>query len=163
MPAFVQVDSSICCAGVPLMTTWQECAQYALAVMFLCTAGALHIPMKEDLIRMVPRIFPYPRLLMYVTGGFEVLGAIGLLIPATRSVAGFCLAALLITMFPANINAAIKHISLRGQSPTVVLATYHIRPLNQAFKSTFHVARSLPIPQRKSTIEMLSSTHLQKG
>ena len=104
--------------GVPLLTTWQEYAQYALAVMFLCTAGALLIPMKEDLIKMVPRIFPYPRLLMYVTGGFEVLGAIGLLIPATRSVTGFCLAALLITMFPANINAAIKHISLRGQSPT---------------------------------------------
>jgi uncharacterized membrane protein len=86
--------------------------------MFLFTAGALLIPMKEDLIKMVPRIFPYPRLLMYVTGGFEVLGAIGLLIPATRGVAGFCLAALFIAMFPANINATIKHISLRGKSPT---------------------------------------------
>ena len=104
--------------GVPLLTTWQEYAQYALAVMFLCMAGALLIPMKEDLIKMVPRIFPYPRLLIYVTGGFEVLGAIGLLIPATRSVAGFCLEALLIAMFPPNINAAIKHISLRGQSPS---------------------------------------------
>jgi uncharacterized membrane protein len=104
--------------GVPLLTTWQEYSQYALAVMFLCTAGALLTPMKEDLIKMVPRIFPYPRLLIYVTGGFEVLGAIGLLIPATRSVAGFCLEALLIAMFPANINAAIKHISLRGQSPS---------------------------------------------
>ena len=86
--------------------------------MFLCTVGSLLIPMKEDLIKMVPRIFPYPRLLMYVTGGFEVLGAIGPLIPATRGVVGFCLAALLITMFPAYVNAAIKHISLRGQSPT---------------------------------------------
>jgi len=103
--------------GVPLLTTWQEYAQYVLAVMLLCTAGTLLIPMKEDLIRMVPRIFPYPRLLIYVTGGFEVLGAIGLLIPATRGVAGFCLEALLIAMFPANINAAVKHISLRGQSP----------------------------------------------
>ena len=83
MPAFVQVDPSICCAGVPLLMTWQECAQYALAIMFLCTAGVLLIPIKEDLIKMVPRIFPYPRLLMYVTGGFEVLGAIGLVIPAT--------------------------------------------------------------------------------
>ena len=104
--------------GVPLLTTWQECAQYALTVMFLFTAGSLLIPMKEDLIKMVPRIFPYPRLLIYVTGGFEVLGAIGLLIPATRSVAGFSLEALLIAMFPANINAAIKHISLRRESPS---------------------------------------------
>jgi uncharacterized membrane protein len=86
--------------------------------MFLCTADSLLIPMKEDLIKMVPRIFPYPRLLMYVTGGFEVLGAIVLLIAATRSVAGFCLAALLIAMFPANLNAAITHIPLRGKSPS---------------------------------------------
>jgi uncharacterized membrane protein len=107
--------------GVPPLTTRQECAQYALAVMFLFTAGSLLIPMKEYLIKMIPRIFPYPRLLMYVTEGFEVLGAIGLLIPATRSGAGFCLAAQLIAMFPANINAAIKHIPLRGKSPNSVI------------------------------------------
>lgn len=42
----------------------------------------------------------------------------GLLLPATRSTAGLCLALLLIAMFPANINAARKHIQLRGKRPT---------------------------------------------
>ncbi len=98
--------------------TWQDCARYALAVLFLFTAGSRLTPMKEDLVKMVPRIFPYPRLLVYATGGLEVLGAIGLLVPATRNEAGFCLAALLIAMFPANVNAAIKHVPLRGKQPT---------------------------------------------
>ncbi len=104
--------------GVPLFTTWQDCVPYALALFFLFTSSARLTPMKEDLIKMVPKIFPYPRLLVYVTGGLEALGAIGLLIPATRSVAGFCLAALLLAMFPANINAALKHVPLRGKLPT---------------------------------------------
>jgi uncharacterized membrane protein len=53
-----------------------------------------------------------------VTGILEILGALGLLLPATRVAAGFCLAALLIAQFPANVYAALKHIPLRGKSPT---------------------------------------------
>lgn len=104
--------------GVPLLTNWQDCARYALAALFLFTASARLTPMKEDLVKMVPKIFPYPRLLVYVTGACEALGAIGLLIPATRSVASLSLVALLVAMFPANIDAALKHIPLRGKQPT---------------------------------------------
>lgn len=104
--------------GVPWWMSWQECTTYALAVMFLFTAGSRLTPMREDLLKMVPGMVPYPRLLVYVTGALEALGAIGLLLPATRSVAGLCLALLLIAMFPANINAARKHLQLRGKRPT---------------------------------------------
>ena len=37
---------------------------------------------------MVPEAFPSPRFLVYFTGILEVLGAVGLLIPVTRSLAG---------------------------------------------------------------------------
>lgn len=104
--------------GVPLLTNWQDCARYALAVLFLFTASARLTPMKEDLVKMVPKIFPYPRLLVYVTGACEALGAIGLLIPATRSVASLSLVALLVAMFQANIDAALKHVPLHGKQPT---------------------------------------------
>jgi hypothetical protein len=80
--------------GVPVFATWQECVRDAMVVLFLFTAGSRLTPMREGLIRMVPKYVPYPRLLVYVTGGLEALGAIGLLFPATRSAAGFCLAAL---------------------------------------------------------------------
>ncbi len=104
--------------GVPVFATWQECVRYAMVVLFLFTAGSRLTPMREELIRMVPKYIPYPRLLMYVTGALEALGAIGLLVPATRSAAGLCLAALLIALFPANVNAARKHLQLRGKQPT---------------------------------------------
>ena len=59
-----------------------------------------------DLVRMVPPRFPRPELLVTVTGVLEILGAIGLLIPATAKLAALCLALLLTALFPANIHAA---------------------------------------------------------
>jgi uncharacterized membrane protein len=74
--------------------------------------------MKEDLIKMVPKPFPYPRQIVFVAGVLEILGAIGLLIPLVRTAAGICLAILFVAMVPANINAALKQIPLRGRPAT---------------------------------------------
>ncbi len=104
--------------GVDPFSTWQVSAAWALAVMFLFTASAHFTKTKEDLIGMVPRAFPSPRLLVYLTGVLEILGAVGLLVPMTRSFAGLGLVVLLVAMFPANINAARKGIPLRGKRPT---------------------------------------------
>ena len=104
--------------GVDLFSTWEVSAAWALAVMFLFTASAHFTKTKEDLIAMVPKAFPNPRLLVYVTGVLEILGAVGLLVPLTRSLAGLGLALLLVAMFPANINAARKGIELSGKLPT---------------------------------------------
>lgn len=104
--------------GLAMFATWQLAAVAALAVMFLFTAASHFMPMKEDLIKMVPRGWPYPRQIVFVTGICEILGAIGLLLPATRGIAGLCLAVLLVAMFPANVHAALKHVPLRGKSPT---------------------------------------------
>src|SRR5215470_2631053 len=67
----------------------------ALAVMFFLTASAHWGRRRPDLIRMVPPIFPRPDLIVTITGVLEILGAIGLLIPALAPFAGACLAALL--------------------------------------------------------------------
>src|SRR5215208_6687374 len=104
--------------GVEPFTTWQVSAAWALAVMFLFTASAHFTKTREDLIAMVPKAFPNPGLLVYFTGVLEVLGAIGVLIPATRTLAGLGLVLLLVAMFPANVNAARKGIPLRGKLPT---------------------------------------------
>ena len=58
------------------------------------------------------------RLFVFVTGILEILGAIGLLILQVRTAAGICLAILFVAMFPANINAALKQVPLRGKSAT---------------------------------------------
>jgi DoxX-like family len=85
---------------VGALATWQHSACYALVVMFVFTGIAHFNKMKHDLARMVPTMFPRPLLLVYFTGLLEFMGAVGLLLPRFRSVAGICLIVLLIAIFP---------------------------------------------------------------
>jgi uncharacterized membrane protein len=48
-------------------------------------------------------------LLVWISGVAEILGGIGVLIPATRHLAAWCLIALLIAVLPANIQMALDH------------------------------------------------------
>jgi uncharacterized membrane protein len=86
--------------------------------MFLFTASAHWGKRRRDLIAMVPRIFPRPELMVSATGAFEILGGLGLLIPAVAPVAAACLAMLLIGLFPANISAAREHLTIGGRPAT---------------------------------------------
>jgi uncharacterized membrane protein len=104
-------------AGVAALT-WQWSLRIALATMFMFTAAAHFNAMRKDLIAMVPPIFPAPGLLVTITGVLEVVGAIGLLYPPTAPWAAIGLALLMIAMFPANVYAARKKLTLRGRPAT---------------------------------------------
>ena len=104
--------------GFEPLSEWRTAAACALAVMFLFTASAHFGRSKRDLIAMVPSVFPRPELLVSATGVLEILGAVGLLVPASRSLAGTGLVLLLVAMFPANVAAARKGVPLRGKPPT---------------------------------------------
>jgi uncharacterized membrane protein len=56
----------------------------------------------------VPKALPNPKLLVEVSGVAELAGAVGVLIPGTRRLAGKGLIALLLAVFPANINIALN-------------------------------------------------------
>ena len=86
--------------------------------MFLLTASAHWGKRRPDLIRMVPAAFPRPDLIITITGLLELLGAVGLLLPATAGAAAACLAALLVAMFPANVRAAQHHLTISGKAAT---------------------------------------------
>jgi uncharacterized membrane protein len=105
-------------AGVHALDFWQDSARYALVVMFVVTASAHFNKMKHDLARMIPAYFPQALLIVYITGVLELLGAVGLMLPQFRGLAGICLIALLSGMFVANVNAAQKGVTLRGKPPT---------------------------------------------
>jgi uncharacterized membrane protein len=47
----------------------------------------------------------------------QIAGAIGLLIPRLRRLAGLCLALLLVTMLPANVHATLSWIPFRAETP----------------------------------------------
>ena len=87
----------------------------ALGVMFLFTASAHWGKRRQDLIRMVPPALPRPDLLVTFTGVLEVFGAIGLFVPITARAACICLALLLIGLFPANVHAARKSLTIGGR------------------------------------------------
>lgn len=105
-------------AGVEQPSSWQASTAWALAVMFLFTASAHFTKTKDDLAKMVPKVFPNPRLLVALTGLLEALGAVGLLVPATRGIAGIGLALMMVAMSPANVSAARRGVNLRGRPPT---------------------------------------------
>jgi len=107
--------------GVTALENWILCLRTGLAAMFLLTASAHWGKRRQDLIAMVPPAFPRPDLIITITGFLEMFGAIGLLVPATASVAAGCLAVLLVAMFPANVRAARENLTLDGKAATPLL------------------------------------------
>ena len=107
-------------AGVALFNDWTWCLRGGLALMFLFAASAHWGKQRGDLIAMVPRVIPRPDLMVSATGVLEILGAMGLLIPAIAPVAAACLAMLLIALFPANIRAARQGLTIGGRPATAL-------------------------------------------
>ena len=106
-------------AGGPL-SSWTWCLRGGLALMFLFTASAHWGKRRGDLIAMAPRFLPRPDLMVSATGVLEILGAVGLVIPATAPVAAACLALLLVALFPANIRAAREGLTIGGRPATAL-------------------------------------------
>lgn len=93
--------------GVAYFDTWSSAAAVGLAAMFALTGIAHFVnPLRRDMIAIVPPRLPAPGALVTVTGVLELLGAVGLLYPPTRTAAAVCLFALMLAMFPANVYAA---------------------------------------------------------
>jgi uncharacterized membrane protein len=107
--------------GVKRFRDWGDSLRYALALMFLVTASAHWGSMRPDLVRMVPPMLPNPELLVTMTGIFEVLGAIGLLIPRFARLAAWALTLLLLSVFPANVHAAHAGLTIAGEPVLDVL------------------------------------------
>lgn len=78
----------------------------ALAALFL-TSGATHLVRPQVFEPIVPRALPARRGLVYASGLAEILCAAGLLVPRTRVAAGWASAALLVAVFPANVQMSL--------------------------------------------------------
>ncbi len=80
----------------------------------IIVVGITHFLKPEQYARIVPPQLHYPFELVYISGFFEILGGIGLLIPFVSIAAAWGLIALFIAVFPANINMAINSIPIEG-------------------------------------------------
>jgi uncharacterized membrane protein len=83
-----------------------------VATVFMVAAGINHFASPEPYVGMVPAQLPAPWALVYVSGVAEILGGLGLILPATRRLAAWGLIALLVAVFPANLNMAMNHLPL---------------------------------------------------
>jgi uncharacterized membrane protein len=83
----------------------QNLQRAGLTVVFLwfMIGGVAHFALTEVEMRIVPPVIPWPRAAVLISGAFELLGAAGLLIPATRRAAGIGLILLTIAVTPANV------------------------------------------------------------
>lgn len=104
--------------GVKWLASWKDAGRGALVIMFVFTGASHFTEMKHDYVAMIPETLPRGLWVVYLTGVLEIAGAIGLLIPRFRRMAAICLVLLLLAMFPANVNAALNGIPLRGRAPT---------------------------------------------
>ena len=104
--------------GVERLSSWRAAGRGALVVMFVFTGASHFTGMKHDFAAMIPAPLPNGLWVIYLTGLFEIAGAVGLLVPRTRKLAGICLVLLLVALFPANVYAALSEIPLRGEAAT---------------------------------------------
>lgn len=72
----------------------------------LIGAGVNHFLKPHFYTRIMPPYIPRHLELVYISGIFEILGGLGLLIPKTDRWAGYGLIGLLLAVFPANIYMA---------------------------------------------------------
>jgi uncharacterized membrane protein len=98
------------------MAAVQLIALWALAIAMV-GIGVLHFVRPKPFVRIVPKYLPAPLALVYISGFFEILGGLGLLVPATRPWAAWGLIALYIAVFPANIYMLTDNISLDPKKP----------------------------------------------
>ncbi|MGH8530569.1 MAG: DoxX family protein [Nevskiales bacterium] len=66
--------------------------------------GIGHFLMTDFFVSIVPPYVPYPRAAVYLSAVFELLGAFGVLIAATRQWAGWGLILLTLAVTPANVH-----------------------------------------------------------
>jgi len=85
---------------------WKKLVLLGLAAFFIYT-GVDHFVNPDFYLSIMPPAFPLHSEAVYISGFFEVLGGICVLIPRLRKLAGWGLVALLVAVYPANIYMAI--------------------------------------------------------
>jgi uncharacterized membrane protein len=78
-----------------------------MIALFFFTGGIAHFVYVDFFILAMPDYLGYHKQLVMISGIFEILGAIAILIPKTRRFAAYGLILLVIAVYPANINMAL--------------------------------------------------------
>ena len=91
---------------------------YVMGIFYIIV-GIKHFQDPSWFVQIVPPILPYKYELVYISGFFEVLLGILLMIPRFQSIAAKGLMALLICVYPAHIYLAQTNGVALGVSPLI--------------------------------------------
>lgn len=101
-------------------------APLGLAALF-AGSGALHLIRPEMFRPLLPAALPAPSVVIALSGLAELACATGLV--TRRSWAGLSSAALLVAVFPGNVQFALNQTAASGADPRVVVAAWLRLPL----------------------------------
>ena len=97
---------------------WRKIVLIGLAAFFI-NVGIDHFINPDFYLSIMPPAFPLHAEAVYISGFFEILGGIGVLIPRFRRFSGWGLVALLIAVYPAKI-CLIKQDLLKSKAGELI-------------------------------------------
>ena len=83
----------------------------------------MHFVIPRSYAGIMPPWIPSPMGMVYLSGVFEILGGLGVLAPQTRRLAGAGLIALLVAVFPANVQMLANAVT-DGASPLYIAVLF---------------------------------------
>jgi len=89
-------------------SAWKQTAARWLLAVFMIIAGVNHFLAPEVYLGMMPSWLPAKEAANLISGAAEIMGGAGLLFTAPRRAAAWGLIALLIAVFPANVQVALQ-------------------------------------------------------
>ena len=105
-----------------------EMHRYIIGGLFILT-GIFHFLKPQLFVKIMPDYIPYNLAMVYISGMAEIAGGIGIFFEKTQVWAGWGLILLLIAVFPANINMAVKSVQKSGYTSLYSIATILRLPL----------------------------------
>ena len=87
--------------------------------LFYVSVGISHFTDPYWFVQIVPPYLPYKLELVYISGFFEIILGLMILIPSVRLYAGWALIILLIAVYPANIYLAQTNGAAMNTTPLI--------------------------------------------
>jgi uncharacterized membrane protein len=116
---------------------------------FFVASGVNHFVNPSFYVAIVPRSLPRPLLLVQVSGAFEVLLGGALLIPRFKRLAAWGLVAILIAVFPANVQMALHPKLYASWSPLLLWARLPLQGLLVAWAWSYTRRPPHEAPRRR--------------
>jgi len=129
--------------------------RYFLAANFI-GIGVAHFVWPAPFVAIMPPYLPLHLELVYLSGVFEILGGVGIVIKSTQKLAAWGLLALLLAVYPANIHMLMNEVYIEGL-PKSKLGLWLRMPVQ--FVWMFLVAWSCEIAfKRKESTQKISTS-----